>query len=244
MTSQIANIESSNALSIPGLEGISRDDILKHTPYLILVQGNNPLKDEFPSIKDGDIVGNDGTPFGQPVDYILLKSKLVYIQKEIEIGKDGKLKAEAPTIAVLDAAEYNKLVPHTKDQMDTYEIHKDKKGEITGIFLPNLIFLGLANGAPYQISFKSFMKRKAAEKMLASVITSLITYKAKNPYEVVLELRARKAKSRSGIGYFSLEGRVSRRATQEELEVVQLYTGIDISTHSDETAVDVENVAF
>jgi len=246
MTTEIANINGGNALSIPGLEGISRDDILKHTPYLILVQGNNNMKDEFPDIKDGDIVSTEGTKFEQPLEFILIKTKMLYKQKEVDIGKDGKLKEDAPTLAVLDAAAYSKLTPHTKEQMGIYELHKDKKGEITGIFLPDLVFLGVANGMPYQISFKSFMKRKSAEKILASVVTSLVAYKASNPYELVVELRARKAKStRNAISYFSLDGRVSRRATQEELEIVQLYTGIDIDVHGEETeTVEEANIAF
>lgn len=227
---------SEAAVPMAGLEGFTMDEVVKYMPYLILIQGNNPLKDEH-DCKDGDFILTNGRKLKTPVEFILIKTKTVYLEKEVIIDNKGNLKEDSPVINTLDTQEFMQLKPASKQQLDGFIAFKNEQGEIERLFIENKIFLGLVEGSPCQISFKTFMKRKSAAKIASELMAAQTRLGISNSFDAVIELKAGKQKNQQGIQYYTLDGVVKRKCTQEELATISAYTGLEIEY---DAAQDVE----
>lgn len=224
-----------NEIAIEGLEGFTTDVVMKHVPYLNLIQGSDhPLRDKFEGIKDGDFVTAEGEKLGSEFEFILFKTAKVFIEKEVEVDrKTGELNPKAKTLRVLTYKEYNSL-PATDlvERSGTMIVHKKPDGEILRVFQPKYIFLGFSGGKPYQLSFGSFMKMKSAEKMVAQLAIAKVFSTTK----VVFKIFSEKQKSREGVGYYSISSQIVRESTEKDMKDISQFLGLDISF--DEPEVD------
>ena len=225
-----------SAMMVPDVEGLEMSELTQYLPYLVLIQGSsNPLKDEFPDVKDGDIISNDGTPLDQPLEIQLLKGKIVYIEREVKLDKDGKLdNMSAGKIGNKDNKEFLDFQSdwvsqgHSCTSEGNLIYCTTADGELKRIFESSLIMLVLVGKLPYQISFKSVSKQVAAKKMLASLYRQMDRLGKTNLFELVVRLKSRKQKNQAGISYFSFDSQFSREATPEEVAAGRKFIGVDV----------------
>lgn len=224
---------------VPEVEGLQMNDLAQYLPYLVLIQRENPLKEEMPGIKDGDIVSNDGTKLPDPLEVQVLYGKTVFLEKEIKLDKAGNLDSMAPTMGVLNNSDYLELQNTwvgniTGDDVGNVSYFADPSGKLVRVFQSSIIMLVLVDKLPYQISFRSITKQASVKKMLADIYRQRERLGKTHLYEIVMNLKSRKKQTGSGINYFVFDSMYSRLATADEIEAGQKYSG---------TQIEVENIS-
>jgi len=211
--------------------------VMKQIPYIFLVQGNNPLK-KSKGFKEGDFVTSTDVVLPSPFEFILLSSKTVYLEAEVQTDKSGKLTpaSEATIIGTWDSVNFHNLRPLRSEQIDGYIAHYDENG-LAKLFIENKILIGLVGGAPYQISFKTHTKRKSASKIAAQLMSAVKTLGIKATYEAVIEFSANEAVNNKGKEFLTMDGLVKRKATPEEIATAVTYKGVEFE-YTEEEIVD------
>lgn len=244
MTTEIATRQNgqiavtNQSVGMEGLEGFTADEVMKQIPYIFLVQGNNPLK-KSKGFKDGDFVTSTDKVLPSPFEFILLNSKTVYLEAEVKIDNKGMIApaSEAHIIGTHDAVNFLALKPARVESLDGYIAHYDEAGQITRLFIENKILIGLVDGAPYQISFKTHTKRKSANKIAAQLMGATKTLGIKAAYEAVIEFSANEATNNKGKEYLTFDGLVKRKATPQEIATAMSYKGVEFE-YTEESLVD------
>lgn len=242
MTNNIANTSSTtdiaiaqeNSVGIAGIEGFSKDVVLKRTPYLVMVQGSdNTIKDKYKAV-DGEFWTNMGEKIAdaeKPFEFILLKTNKIFKELEVEASPDGKLNTRARTLQVLDMKEFYSLPnPAEKAKSDELIVFKDSEGNVDRVFLPTFILLGFVAGKPYQMSMWTFSKVQTAEEIVAALASARV----QRPVDLVFELSSEKIKNREGRSYWKIGTKVARKSTKKDIEGIAEYLDLEIDINEAE----------
>lgn len=212
-------------------------NIFKRNPYILLIQGNNPLKDEF-GYQEGDIVTTDTNKVLNPIDkatgerlpvaITLIKYERVYV--ELPIDEDPK---DSKPIQVLTSQEYlfekSKQLWVTESYGDKgimlWNKRIDNEETLERMFRPIVRAFVLVDGQVYQISFKGFVKISSFETMSSQIMQACSTLKIPSPLGVKVNLGVRKTQKKdTNIKYYEYTAKFSTEpATQEEFNLATTY---------------------
>lgn len=146
-------------------EGFDTSVVVEHTPYIVLLQGKNPMFKKYEGSKEGDLLIN-GEIVTKPINITLLASGIRYNELSYTITKEGAIDtSKATTIGKLTTVEYTDL-PGRRTNIKDDVIVTDSSGEIR-VFNKCITMVVLYDGFPHKIVFKTNTKRKQAEEILA-----------------------------------------------------------------------------
>jgi len=211
---------------------------------MILVQGNNTLKDTL-GCKNGDFVA-DNVVFGSSFECQPVQSEFLVDVWKSDPSVDGGAPKEdfVETIAEVKDFYSPQTCPVVYDAegkeilLTAIENPRDKSNlEFPLVCLGNngrfyqrkKVLIVAVNGMPYRLVFKSRSKMLSYNTIMGTITKSLLPNKISSPVEGVFEIFSEAKMSANNKPYCTLNAKFVRVATDDELIAVAPFRNIDIT---------------
>lgn len=236
MTNEIAKANST-ALDITNFGGFSAADIRPSS--IILIQGNNPLKDKI-NCSNGDFVA-DNTNLGTEFEFIPIASKRLLDVFHVDPTQEGGTTKE-DYIETVEETTNNIIFHRNPDNTFTEVSIRGIDDEMfPSLFLGSngkyyqrkIVLIMAINGLPYRFSFKSKAKQMAAKNILETIFKAAKHQKLTDFIEGIFKIFSTEMIGKKG-KYYSMSCAFVRKASDDELCQVAAFRNIDITKVKDE----------
>jgi hypothetical protein len=239
--------QSSTALDLSGFNF----DVSEIKPSnMILIQGDNPMKDKI-GCKNGEFVA-DNVNFGSSIEcQPVLSEFLIDVWKSdptveggpgqdqfIETIKEERSFYNAQTCPVITNAEGDDVL------MTAIENPRDQSninfplvclGNDGRFYQRKKVLIVAVNGMPYRMVFKSRSKMMSYNTIMGTITKSLMPNKISSPVEGIFKIFSEEKVSNKNKKYYTLNAAFVRAANDDELVAVAPFRMIDAAQAKEDT---------